>query len=292
MFDALLDIPGLWHDMRLSTIHKLFPLRCDEVGDSDVIGDLLTLWEQEILHYLRHIKRVWSGLVRGNRDAMSRIDKATVQALQMRAPRASTTDAKILRSQLRAGEIFSAFDDSEREDIWSKLEMIEGLIPSIHTLFRDVLYLENCANCVKRLTTLSPGQSLSDAMKRRFTGVNQEPGQLKVQVTEDKFICRQGTPEDQADLGYRQIFAFAMRYWPDMPREPQKEDPQMKPPTKADSATIRNFADLAAELGFKSDQITDLKQYPGRGNAPTEHPHSRSSLVTSGKGVHINKRCG
>ncbi|KAL5331286.1 hypothetical protein ACEPPN_000816 [Leptodophora sp. 'Broadleaf-Isolate-01'] len=58
-FDALLVIPGLWDDMKLSTIHKVFPLRCDEVGDSDVIGDLLTLWEQEILHYLRHIKRVF-----------------------------------------------------------------------------------------------------------------------------------------------------------------------------------------------------------------------------------------
>jgi len=64
--------------MKLSTIYKLFPLRCDEVGDSDVISNLLTLWEQEILYYLRHIKRVWSGLVRGNRDAMSKIDIATI----------------------------------------------------------------------------------------------------------------------------------------------------------------------------------------------------------------------
>jgi len=208
----------------------------------------------------------------------------------MRAPRASTTDAKIVQSPLRAGEIFSAFDESEREDTWSKIRMIEGLIPSFHTFFRDVLYLENCANCVKRLTILSPGQSLSNAMKRRFTSVNQEPRQVKVQVTEDEFICRQGTPEDQADLGYLQIFAFAMRDWPDMPREPQKEDTQIKPPTEADSATLRNFADLAAELGFKSNQITDLQEFPGRPNALTEHPQSRLNPVTSRKGVHIKKR--
>jgi hypothetical protein len=30
-FDALLDISGLWHGMKLSTIHKVFPLRCNEV---------------------------------------------------------------------------------------------------------------------------------------------------------------------------------------------------------------------------------------------------------------------
>lgn len=45
-FDALLDIPGLWRDMKLSTIHKLFPLRCNEVGDSDMTSDLLMLWNR------------------------------------------------------------------------------------------------------------------------------------------------------------------------------------------------------------------------------------------------------
>ncbi|PVH78800.1 hypothetical protein DL98DRAFT_655841 [Cadophora sp. DSE1049] len=64
----------------------------------------------------------------------------------------------------------------------------------------------------------------------------------------------------------------------------------MKPPTEADPATLRSFADLAAELGFKSDQITDLQEFPGRPNAPTEHPRSRPALVTSGKGVHVKKR--
>ncbi|CAG8978002.1 hypothetical protein HYALB_00000671 [Hymenoscyphus albidus] len=200
-------------------------------------------------------------------------------------------DAKMLRSQLRAGEIFRAFNDSEREDIWSRLQMIEGLIPSFYTLFRDVQYLEHCVNCVKRLTALSPQQTLSTSMKGRFTGVNQRQGQLKVQVAEDKFIYKHGTPQDQVDFGYRQIHAFAMRNWPNMPKEPGTEDPQMKTPIKADLDTLRRFADLAAELGFKSDQITNLQQHPESGNAPTEHPQSRPILVTSGKGVPVKKRC-
>ncbi|KAH6696624.1 hypothetical protein BKA61DRAFT_710266 [Leptodontidium sp. MPI-SDFR-AT-0119] len=82
-----------------------------------------------------------------------------------------------------------------------------------------------------------------------------------------------------------------MRYWPDMPKA-QKEDTQMRPPTEADPATLRRFADLAAELGFKSDQITDWQEFPGRPNAPTEHLWSGPNLVTSGKGVLIKKRCG
>ena len=33
-FDRLLAIPGLWNDMRLSTLHKLLSGRCDEVSSS------------------------------------------------------------------------------------------------------------------------------------------------------------------------------------------------------------------------------------------------------------------
>ena len=32
-FDSLLDIPGLWDGMRLSTLHKVMGIKCDEVGE-------------------------------------------------------------------------------------------------------------------------------------------------------------------------------------------------------------------------------------------------------------------
>jgi hypothetical protein len=31
-FDKLLDIPGLWDGMRISTVHKMLDMKCDEVG--------------------------------------------------------------------------------------------------------------------------------------------------------------------------------------------------------------------------------------------------------------------
>lgn len=31
-FDALLDIPGLWGGMRISTLHKMMAIRCEEVN--------------------------------------------------------------------------------------------------------------------------------------------------------------------------------------------------------------------------------------------------------------------
>ena len=48
---------------------------------------------------------------------MQKIDQATVKALELRAPRASTLDARALRSQLRGGEIFNAFSGHERDGI-------------------------------------------------------------------------------------------------------------------------------------------------------------------------------
>ena len=45
---------------------------------------------------------------------MQRVDRPTVVALQLRAPRASTHDAKLLRGKILGGVVFSAFSDQER----------------------------------------------------------------------------------------------------------------------------------------------------------------------------------
>ncbi|KFX95974.1 hypothetical protein V490_03610 [Pseudogymnoascus sp. VKM F-3557] len=279
-FDDLLDIPGLWGGMKITTLHKMMALKCDT----------------ELLHYLRHIKQVWSDLVGGNKAAMGKIDQATVKALELRAPRASTADAEFLRIRVRGGEVFSAFDDCERDDIWSRLECVEGLIPSLATFFKDIGYLERLANCVKRLT--GDNVQISHAFKQLFSPVDPQDGrvritdgQARIQVAENAFVYGQGTRGDQVDLGYRQIIAYAMRHFADMPKEPVKEDRVMQPAAMADRAVLRRFADLADQLGFTSPRIKHLQQYPAalaEQAPPSEHP----PLITSGSGVEIAHRCG
>jgi hypothetical protein len=257
-------------------------------------GSFLAL--QELLHYLRRIKQVWSDLVRGNKAAMGKIDQTTVKALELKAPRASTSDAEFLRIRVRGGEVFSAFDDCERDDIWSRVECVEGLIPSLATFFKDIGYLERLANCVKRLT--GDNVQISHAFKQLFSPVDQQDGrvritdgQAKIQVAENAFVYGQGTRGDQVDLGYRQIIAYAMRHFADMPKEPVKEDRVMQPAAMADRAVLRRFADLADQLGFTSPRIKHLQQYPAalaEQAPPSEHP----PLNTSGSGVGIAHRCG
>ncbi|OAF54638.1 hypothetical protein VC83_08804 [Pseudogymnoascus destructans] len=226
-FDDLLDIPGLWGGMKMTTLHKVMALKYDTVGRGLAwmidFGRFLAV--QELLHYLRRIKQVWSDLV------------------------------------------FSAFDDSERDDIWSWLKCVEGLIPFLATFFKDIGYLERLANCVKQLT--GDNVQISHAFKQLFSPVDQEDGrvrimdgQAKIQVAENAFVYGQGTRGDQVDLGYRQIIAYAMRHFADMPKEPVKEGHVMQPAAMADRAVLRRFADLADQLGFTSTRIKHLQQYP------------------------------
>lgn len=86
------------------------------------------------------------------------MDEITVITLELTASRASTSDAEELRGQVRGGKIIAAFNDQEREHILTKLLLVNGLIPSLHTFFRDLQYLQACVDCVKRLIVL--GESI------------------------------------------------------------------------------------------------------------------------------------
>ncbi|OAF55407.1 hypothetical protein VC83_08335 [Pseudogymnoascus destructans] len=92
-FDDLLDIPGLWGGMRISTLNRMISMRCDD----------------EVLSYLTHIKDVWSRLLHHNKEAMLIVDQATVKAVELMAPKSSKRDAQALHGQLLSGQIFSGF---------------------------------------------------------------------------------------------------------------------------------------------------------------------------------------
>ena len=223
---------------------------------------------------------------------MGKIDTATVKALELRAPRASTDDMEFLRVQLRDGTAFGAFNTSERNDIWHQLRQVDGLIPSLFTFFRDLQYLELCSDSVKRLKAPSRKLDVFDTMQDKFTGVNQVDGRVKIQVTESSWIYGRGTVTDQKDLGYRQIYAYAMREYPNMPRQASKENSVKKPATKADSVVLARFADLAYQLGYHSEEITALRRYHEWEAVPEACLRLRPSLIRAGPDLPRAERCG
>lgn len=58
------------------------------------------------MHYLRYTKQFWSELLLHDKTAMTKVDQATVEALELTAPWASALDAIILRGKMLNGEIF------------------------------------------------------------------------------------------------------------------------------------------------------------------------------------------
>ncbi len=125
-------------------------------------------FEQEVLHYLEHIKEVWHKLLRGDKTALQKVDQVTVKALELKAPRYSKRDAQVVQGQLLSGQIFSAFSQQEREAIWSELRSIDCLIPSLFTFFEDLKYLSACADCLKQLVKLSRRDTVFTALQGKF----------------------------------------------------------------------------------------------------------------------------
>jgi Protein of unknown function (DUF3723) len=143
-----------------------------------------------------------------DKNTLRKIDLATVKELELRAPYASTLDAEALRSKVLRGKIFGAFNYQERVGIWSNLQMVDGLVPSLFTFFKDLLWLQGLVSCVKRLTRPSGDQIVSSALENCFKGINQREGQVVVQVTETSFIFELGSLLDRLDLGDQQIHAY------------------------------------------------------------------------------------
>lgn len=80
---------------------------------------------------------------------MKWVDQATVKVLELTAPWASTLDAQKLRGKVLGGDVFRAFNQPEREEIWNRLQSFKCLVPSLCGFFEDMKLLEAWANCLK-----------------------------------------------------------------------------------------------------------------------------------------------
>ncbi|KAL2829037.1 hypothetical protein BDW59DRAFT_142760 [Aspergillus cavernicola] len=226
---------------------------------------------QEIIHYLTHVKNSWATLVDHDRTQMARIDLHTVDTLQLYAPRASTVDRKTVKGKILGGEVFSNFSRSERAAIWENLrsqEDCDGIIPSLHTFFRDISYLELCANAMKRLIVLNKQHPTVRSALVHSLQSRRADSDCLIQTSETTFRRQLGSSE-HITSGYCQIWMYAMRHYPEMAKDVQggqKANPtRAKARAKADESVIHDMATLARKLGFRNPQIKAiLKQSPDR----------------------------
>ncbi|RDH30832.1 hypothetical protein BDQ94DRAFT_180863 [Aspergillus welwitschiae] len=263
-FDRLLPIPGLWpHGMRISMLHRLIATSCVD----------------EILTYLEHIGYFWSSIVDSDPVSMKKIDLDTVDALQLLAPGRSRTDAKLACGLVLSGQAFAEFSEEERRIIWSRMKDFDGLIPSLYTFFEDFKYLESCAHCVKRLFGPST-ESVWETMRSMFIpSSNLEGGECVIQTSESTFRHQWATDVKRLEMGYLQVWLYAMRHYPLMPSDPKKVDDLLAKPirAKADERAIYEMAELARRVGFESPEIDALI------NGSPDHQIARAALLQARK---------
>lgn len=166
-------------------------------------------------------------------------------------------EEKAVKGLVLSGQAFTAFDQHERAAIWERLQTFTGLVPSLYSFFEDFKCFENWAHCLTRLFTLrKPTMRETMANLRTWSDDNEI---LPVQTTDSTFASRVEPVERQFDLAYRQMWLFVMRYYPQMPREPKRQNRLAKPANAtADECVVFNMACLASRLGFHSDEITEL----------------------------------
>ncbi|KAI2835487.1 hypothetical protein CBS11350_10013 [Aspergillus niger] len=245
-FDRLRIIPALLlHGMKFGSIPRALATNCFE----------------EMVHGLGSLLESWSYYVRGDRAKMLKIDPQTVGKLQGLAPSVSVKDKKVVKGLVLSGQVFSNFTSCERRAVWKRLKRRKGIIPSLHTFFQDMWYLEACANCLKRL--VNPCQRYP-SVKSAFLGVfklDRNHSDCLIQTSETDFRHQRGFQTNRAELGYRQLWLYAMRHYPQMPREQSSDDLVAKPGhEKADEMILHDMAVLAQRLGFDSPHIQDLMQ--------------------------------
>jgi hypothetical protein len=121
------------------------------------------------------MKDFWHKVLGGNKQAMQKVDQATVKALELTAPGACRADARSLYGKLQSGQILGAFSQHEREAIWPVILSCSAdcLIPSFYGFFEDLNYLKGPVDCVMRLIKLLSRDTIFSALEQSFFDVNQ-----------------------------------------------------------------------------------------------------------------------
>ncbi|CAI6101045.1 unnamed protein product, partial [Clonostachys chloroleuca] len=133
-FDTLLDIPCLRDGIRLTTIHKHFSWKCDEV---------------ELLSYINKMKSQWlNDIAGGNVELLQMFRSEDVATLEGKCPSLIRKDYEFIFDEILAGRLFKNIDSESLSGVQERLFSIDSTILSFGTFLRDANILECYASCL------------------------------------------------------------------------------------------------------------------------------------------------
>ncbi|KAH7119519.1 hypothetical protein B0J13DRAFT_513510 [Dactylonectria estremocensis] len=262
-FNLVLDIPGLQHGMRTSTLHKLISLKCDE----------------QVIKYLGHIRTVWSRFVQDNDEAIKKFDATDVKELELRCPRYSADDKAKIQSELDGGRIFRNFSQDERQAIWAVVTSTDCIIPSLYTLFEDVKLLQACVESMKHI--ISPvKETFNMALRASLT-----QGRMESEISADE--------EARIALLIRDLWMIAMQNFRLLSQQLRGSPERLLakvPPQRANEPKLARFARFADQSGFHSPEISILRELPS--GQEEELADNLTATVVSDSVNATLRRCG
>jgi len=103
-------------------------------------------------------------------------------------------------------------------------------------------------------------ESTYTAFSRIFLGRDQQDGTVPVLNRDQCWSSVKGNEKAAVDCGYRQLWMFSWRHFPDMVAiAPRKDSGKAKPPIKSlNEQCLHRLAQLADKLGFDSPQLKRL----------------------------------
>ncbi|KAL6714243.1 hypothetical protein ACLMJK_007666 [Lecanora helva] len=247
--DKLLPYVGFWPSLQIGTFHRILNLRCPE----------------ELRQYLNHIRDYWNKIIDGDESLIPLIDFGSIQLLQMRNLWASRTDRDFVINCMETKMIFPLVTDAARRSrILENLQERDCIIPSLYTFFEDTKWLEPCAQVLRKLLPNGCRRTIREGLLSDFDQ-SSNGRKLRIEMSNRTIQEDRGSTErERVECGYRQLWMFAWRHFPDLSTIlPRRDAGRRKPQAiAANQYCWHQLAKLADALGFRSEIITRLCQNP------------------------------
>ncbi|RSL95855.1 hypothetical protein CDV31_013710 [Fusarium ambrosium] len=217
-------------------------------------GKIISMPRQQTKNQIKRVFEFWDGVCDHDVDKKMRLDMNTIKQVSGKAPGASNAHRKELAEN---GEIFSNFNAEERHTILNRLQIAtrDRSAPTLRIFYGNVVYLQKVVDCLRNLVRADcKPRDLWQDLNQGFEETEDSLCLLQVSENRCKLVRAEGV--DRFELACRQLWLFALREYPSIPRETKQQ--RAGPKSRTDQDKLFKLAVLAHKLGCRSEQISDI----------------------------------